>query len=196
MYPHKFSQYGELQPTSGWDRSGTLGHPCKSQPVSRLGSVTACHSSRDVREWLATFPFPPIPVSSFPFPIPFPLCLRFNSHPRPVTKLSSHSIPIPVWLMNDIYHWTRMWANAQRDGRPAEHRCRPLLLHGTLVVDVSQTLQRWTEAPPIFGRAAITLGIGSHSSLTFIYKMSNYVRNFVLLALYTHIWLLCQMDCT
>jgi len=23
---------------------------------------------RDVREWLATFPFPPIPISSFPFP--------------------------------------------------------------------------------------------------------------------------------
>jgi len=22
-------QYGELQPTSGWDRSGSLGHPCK-----------------------------------------------------------------------------------------------------------------------------------------------------------------------
>ena len=71
-----------------------------------------------------------------------------------------------------------------------------VLLHGTPVVGISQTLQRWTEAPPIFGRAAITLGIGSHSSLTFIYKMSNYVRNFVLLALYTHIWLLCQMDCT
>ena len=23
-------------------------------------------------------------------------------------------------------HWTRMWANAQRDGRPAKHRWRPL----------------------------------------------------------------------
>jgi len=38
------------------------------------------------------------------------------------------------------------------------------LLHGTLVVGVSQTLRRWTEALPIFGRAAITLGIGPHSS--------------------------------
>jgi len=27
---------------------------------------------RDVLEWLATFPFPPIPITSFPFPIPFP----------------------------------------------------------------------------------------------------------------------------
>jgi len=40
-----FSQYGELQPTSGWDRSGSLGFPCKLQRVSRHGSVTARHSS-------------------------------------------------------------------------------------------------------------------------------------------------------
>jgi len=38
-------QYGEPRPTSGWDRSGTLGHPCKFQWVSRLGSVTARHCS-------------------------------------------------------------------------------------------------------------------------------------------------------
>jgi len=39
------SQYGELQPTSGWDRSGSLGHPYEFQRVSRHGSVTAQHSS-------------------------------------------------------------------------------------------------------------------------------------------------------
>jgi len=39
------SQYGELRPTSGWDRSGSLGHPCKFQRVSHLGSVTARHYS-------------------------------------------------------------------------------------------------------------------------------------------------------
>jgi len=42
---HMSPQYGELQPTSGWDRSGSLGHLCKFQRVSRLGSVTAWHSS-------------------------------------------------------------------------------------------------------------------------------------------------------
>jgi len=36
------------------------------------------------------------------------------------------------------------------------------LLHGTIVVGVSQTLRREQRAPPIFGRAAITLGIGPH----------------------------------
>jgi len=38
-------QHGELRPTSGWDRSGSLGEPCKFQRVSRLGSVTARHST-------------------------------------------------------------------------------------------------------------------------------------------------------
>jgi len=41
---HKSPQYGELRPTSGWDRSGSLGHPRKFQRVSRLRSVTAATS--------------------------------------------------------------------------------------------------------------------------------------------------------
>jgi len=43
------------------------------------------------------------------------------------------------------------------------------LLHGTLVVGIWASAKlRGIEqmVPPIFGRAAITLGIGSHSSLT------------------------------
>jgi len=36
------------------------------------------------------------------------------------------------------------------------------LLHGTLVVGVSQLCGVEQRAPPIFGRAAITLGIGPH----------------------------------
>jgi len=36
-------QYGELRPTSGWDRFSILGHPCKFQLVSHLGSFTAHH---------------------------------------------------------------------------------------------------------------------------------------------------------
>jgi len=43
--PNMSLQYGELRPTSGWDRFVSLGHPCKFQQVSRLGSVTARHSS-------------------------------------------------------------------------------------------------------------------------------------------------------
>ena len=53
--PHMPPQYGELRPTSGWDRSGSLGHPCKFQQVSRLGSLTACTRvlgiSHTLRRW-------------------------------------------------------------------------------------------------------------------------------------------------
>ena len=42
---HMSPQYGELRPTSGWDRFGSLGHPSYFQWLPRLGSVTAWHSS-------------------------------------------------------------------------------------------------------------------------------------------------------
>jgi len=52
---HMSPQYGELRPTSGWDPSGSLRHPCKFQRVSRLGSVTARHLvvgvSQTLRRW-------------------------------------------------------------------------------------------------------------------------------------------------
>jgi len=38
---HMSSQYGELRPTSSWNRFVSLGHPSKFQRLSRLGSVTA-----------------------------------------------------------------------------------------------------------------------------------------------------------
>jgi len=41
---HMSPQYGELRPTSGWDRSGSLEHPSKFQQISRLGSITAATS--------------------------------------------------------------------------------------------------------------------------------------------------------
>ena len=45
------------------------------------------------------------------------------------------------------------------------------LLHGTVVVGVSQLCGVEQRAPPIFGRAAITLGIGPHSSSSFFLFM-------------------------
>jgi len=52
---HMSSQYGELRPTSSWERSGSLRHPCKFQRVLRLGSVTARHLavgvSQTLRRW-------------------------------------------------------------------------------------------------------------------------------------------------
>jgi len=52
------------------------------------------------------------------------------------------------------------------------------LLHGTRAVGVSKSLrcrtrngitEHWQKAPPIFGRAAITLSIGAHSSFFILY---------------------------
>ena len=52
---HMSPQYGELRPTSGWDRLTSLGYPYKFQLVSRLGSVTARHLvvgvSQILRRW-------------------------------------------------------------------------------------------------------------------------------------------------
>jgi len=52
-------------------------------------------------------------------------------------------------------------------GTPANFngfRVLAALLHGTPVLGVSQTFGVEQRAPPIFGRAAITLGMGPHSS--------------------------------
>jgi len=40
---HMSLQCGEVRPINGWDRLTNLGHPCKFQLVSRLGSITAWH---------------------------------------------------------------------------------------------------------------------------------------------------------
>jgi len=42
---HTSLKYGEVRPTGGFGRFVSLGHPCKFQRVSRLGSVTARHCS-------------------------------------------------------------------------------------------------------------------------------------------------------
>jgi len=47
------------------------------------------------------------------------------------------------------------------------------LLHGTLVVAVNQNCGVEQRAPPIFGRATITLGIGLHSSY---FSLQNFVH--------------------
>jgi len=47
---HMFSQYGELRPTSGWDRLAGLGHPSKFQRVLRY-RLRYC---TDVVQWRST----------------------------------------------------------------------------------------------------------------------------------------------
>jgi len=40
---HMCPLYGELRPTSGWDRFRSLGHPSYFQRLPRLGCITARH---------------------------------------------------------------------------------------------------------------------------------------------------------
>jgi len=53
--PYMSSQYGELWHTSGWDLLASLRHPCRFQRVSRLGSITARHSSSGRQPNFAAF---------------------------------------------------------------------------------------------------------------------------------------------
>jgi len=46
--PHNMVSFA--WPTSSWDRFDHLGHPCKFQLVSHLGSVTARHHSSSGRQ--------------------------------------------------------------------------------------------------------------------------------------------------
>jgi len=60
-----------------------------------------------------------------------------------------------------------MWSQC-KFGTPANFngfRVLAVLLHGSLLVESSKLCGVEQRAPPIFGRAAITLGIGPHSSL-------------------------------
>ena len=49
------------------------------------------------------------------------------------------------------------------------YRVLAALLHGSQVVGVSQTLGVEQRAPPMIGKAAITLGIDKHSSFSFFF---------------------------
>ena len=62
-------------------------------------------------------------------------------------------------LMAEI-HW-RVWGTPTNFN---QFRILAALLHGTLVVGVSQTLRRSTEGATYIRQGAITLGTGSHSS--------------------------------
>ena len=74
-------------------------------------------------------------------------------------------IGLPVWGTPANFNGFRVWA---------------ALLHGTLVVGVSQTLRRRTEGAIVFGRATITLGIGPQSSYNIDYVI---LLHYILIAI-------------
>jgi len=143
---HMSLQYGELQPINGWDLLASLGHPSKFQRVSRLAFVTAGTSLTGGQPNFALC----FAVSWVATP-----CIHFRGR-LPLTEFC------PV--QNSLYV------------QVLRSRILAALLHGTPAAVVSQTLRRGTRnwitelsqrAPPKFGRAAITLGIGPHSSCNY-----------------------------
>ena len=128
---HMSSQYGELPSTSGWDHFRSLGHPSKYERVSRLRFVTAPTSFTGGRPNFAR-------------------CLAVSwagTGALPQTEFFQVQNPL---FVQDLRSPTLA-----------------ALLHDTPAAGVSQTLWRGTRnritklpqrAPPIFGRAAITLG--------------------------------------
>jgi len=148
---HRSSQY-ELWPTNGWDLLGSLGHPNKFKWVSRLGFVTA-------------------PTSLNGGQPNFSQCLAISW---------AGTLYIHFWSSCPLMQFCQL-QNSLR----LQVLCSPILialLHGTWAVSISQSLRHGTRnritelsqrVPPIFGRAAITLGIGPHSSCEYITCMKS-----------------------
>ena len=140
---HMNPQYGELQPTNGSDRFTSFGHPNKFQRVSRLGFVTSATSLKEANQTLHDL-WPSLGLVHYTY-------IFGGSCPL------MEFCPVQNWLYVQVLHCSILAA----------------LLHSTPAAGVSQTLLRGTRngitepsqrASPIFGWAAITLGIGPHCS--------------------------------
>jgi len=136
---HMCSQYGELRPTNGWDRFTS-----KFQRVSRLALVTAATSLTGGQPNFARC----LAVSSWAGT----LYIHFGAL-APLGNFARCKIHFTSKFCVFLY-WQRYCTRNPAAG-------------------VSQTLRRGTRngitklshrAPPLFGWAAITLGIGPHSS--------------------------------
>jgi len=144
--PHMSAQYGELRPTNGWDPFTSLGNPANFNGFYVLPSfLQRCRSPEANQTLHDVWPSPVLVHYIYIF----------------LGLLPPDGILPVLPVQNSLYvHVLRSPILAA-------------LLHGTPVVGVSQTLRRGTRnritelsprAPPIFGLAAITLGIGPHSS--------------------------------
>jgi len=137
-------QYGELRPTNGWDRFGSFGHPSKFQRVSRLAFVTAVTSLTGGQQNFARY----LAVSWT-----CTIYIHFRGLLPPWWNFARCKIHFTYKSCVFLY-WQRYCTALHSSSGPHPHwRGRR---NG-----ITQLLQR---AQPIFGWAAITLGIGPHSS--------------------------------
>jgi len=131
-------QYGELRPTSNWDPFVSLGRPANFNGFSRLGFVTAATSLDGSQPNFAG-------------------CL---------------AISCAATLY--IHFWRLLPRNGILPG--AKFSLRPPSLALSYWQRYCTALEQWAwaklcsvehRAPPLFGRATITLGIGPHSSFDY-----------------------------
>jgi len=129
------SQYGELRPTSGWDRFGCLGHPSKFQRVLGLGFVNAAMSLNGSQPNFAgclVISWAGILYIHFRRFLPRRRFVRCKIH------FVSKSCILLYW----------------------QHQCTALQQQASAKLCGVEK-----RVPPIFSRAAITLGVGPHSSV-------------------------------
>ena len=81
-------------------------------------------------------------------------------------------------------------------GTPAnfnEFRVLATLLYGTPILGISHTICGVEQrAPPVFGRAAITLGIGPHSSSSSFFRLFSVLADWMSTILPHMVWPLCE----
>ena len=138
------SQCGKLRPTNGWDRLASLGHPSKFPLVLRLRFVTALTSFNgevtqtlhDVLSFRAMLYY----IDIFGAPNRILPGATFTLHP----SLAFSCIgSVTAWHSSSVHqpNFCSVWQ----------------------VMEIGNFR---SFAPPIFRRAAITLGIGPHSSFS------------------------------
>ena len=129
---------------NGWDRFRSLGHPSKFQPLSHLGFVTAPMCSTEIKKTLQHV-WPSAGLVHYIYSCGGS-CL--------LTEFCQLQNSLCVQVLRSPI------GNTVLQQRPS---AKPCWVHGTRngITELSQ------RAPPIFGWAAITFGIGPHSSFNY-----------------------------
>ena len=138
------SQYVAVWPTSGWDRFGSLGHSSKFQWLSRLGFVTAVM-------WLTEG------QRNFARCLAVSWAATLNVHFRGLLPLTVF-LPDAKCTLRPILAFSYIGSITARHSSSGRQPC-------------------WTEGAtyiPIFGRAAITFGIGPHLSYFSVTVLLNF----------------------
>jgi len=130
-------QYGELRPTNGWDRFRSLGHPSKFQRLSRLAFITAAMLRTGGQANFAR---------------------RFG-HP------GAGTLYIHFWglLPRQNFAWCKVHFMSKRAfsyiGSVTAWHSNSRRQSNFAAVYKERNYELSQRAPPIFGRAAITMGI-------------------------------------